>query len=73
MKKLKYSLVRRDRKTGTEFIVARFYSDGDALWAATVFEAHKVIGQRYQSYVTDGKAGVWYPSATLPVHTFNIG
>jgi len=69
--KLKWSLIRRHRKDETEFLVGKFYSESDALWAATVFAAHKVIGKDYQSYVTDGKH-VFYPSATIPQQAFNL-
>ncbi len=68
---LKWKLIRKHRQDGTEYDVAHFRSESDALWAATIFEAHKVIGKDYQSYVTDGKR-VFYPSATLPAGTFNL-
>ena len=71
MKTMKYKLMRRDRKNDTEFLIARFYCEGDALWAATVFEAHKVIGARCQCYVTDGKR-ISYPAGKLPANTFNL-
>lgn len=71
MKTMKYQLVRRDRKNDTEFVIARFYCEGDALWAATVFESHKVIGARCQCYVTNGKR-ISYPAARLPADTFNL-
>ena len=67
----KWNLVRRDRITGSEFIVGKFMVEGDALWAATVFEAHKVIGSRYQSFITNGKQ-ISYPSSMLPDNTFFI-
>jgi hypothetical protein len=68
---LKYKLIRKDRKTAQEYEIARFLSEGDALWAATVFAAHKVFGTRHQTYVTNGK-NIWYPSTKLPMDTFNI-
>lgn len=66
---MKAKLMRYDRETGTNYFMATFAAKGDALWAATIFEAHKSISRRFGHYVQFGKE-IHYPSGALDPEMF---
>jgi hypothetical protein len=68
---MKSYLIRKDPKTGEEFGLAIFVAPGDALWAATVFQAHKIYGDRFQHFVRTGKI-IEYPVEAIDPAIFNL-
>ncbi len=55
--------------------IATFKSEGDALWAATVYQAHKILGKNHRHWVEvrEGKhIRVLYPAAVINPQIFNL-
>ena len=72
-REMKYKVMSQERNKDypKKIIIARFENQGMAMWAATIFTAHKIFGRDNIYWVEKGKKSFVPCTAINPEH-FNL-
>jgi len=69
---MRFKLMQQSRENGSDpVMIGEFTALGNALWAATLFQSHKVFSRNYNFWI-ENKGKHYIPASAIDPETFNL-